>query len=369
MTLVVDRRSDLGGAAGTHVFICGVGDYGSSRSGRSGPVLGVDDLTPAPANALSFQDWITARGDDLRVPLATCRTLVSGDSSDLDTPTLPNLLRALAEWRADAATHPDGMAICYLAGQAIQWRARETVLLLSDFGDSLGSLLLNSVSVASIVKGMAPTTWHPDMASTQLFFVDVLNSTDPMIEEKVLAVSQPTLAFDAPAEDVSLTRTAVTFRSIGRHESEYDSQFVAAVLESLEGGAAERLHTGELVVTATGLARGLLERLEAQRSSRGRPAFEVVGSLNPVVLTRPQRLASVNVQVALPAERAQGSMLLVRDGTFETVYEDRISGAGESVKLDLEPGLYLFELSQPSEETVRIVESVDAYNADVDLRG
>ena len=46
------------------------------------------------------------------------------------------------------------------------------MLLLEEFGNGIGCSLVNGVDVRNLFYGMAPSTTRPNIANTQLYFID-----------------------------------------------------------------------------------------------------------------------------------------------------------------------------------------------------
>lgn len=60
----------------------------------------------------------------------------------------------------------------YFAGHGVQRNKDDVVLLLEEFGNGLGGPLVHAVDVKNIFYGMAPAPTRPQIAYTQLYFVD-----------------------------------------------------------------------------------------------------------------------------------------------------------------------------------------------------
>jgi hypothetical protein len=185
MTLVLDKRAQLGQEPGLHVLIAGVSAYAHLPGGPGPPVpndFGMQQLTSAALSAFRVYEWIAARQDKFPVPLATLRLLLAPSQAELDAEpglaasaascTLADMRAAAADWRSDAAPHEDGMTIFYFAGHGVQRSKGDSVLLLQDFGDGQGGTLDKAINTKNLYNGMAPSPSRPNIARTQLYFVD-----------------------------------------------------------------------------------------------------------------------------------------------------------------------------------------------------
>ncbi|MGY2932031.1 hypothetical protein ACVWZ6_001633 [Bradyrhizobium sp. GM6.1] len=182
--LVVDNRKTTRGP-GMHVLIAGVSRYPHGIGGDAEPAdidLGIEQLSSAATSAYRLFRWLT-EGRRFSVPLTTVRLLLSPSLGETqvdvgmleaggDRGTLQNFLAAAAEWRTDAAGHPDNVTIFYFAGHGVQRGNPDSVLLLEDFGSPGGGPLRNAVDVDNIFLGMAPSEQRSGIARTQLYFID-----------------------------------------------------------------------------------------------------------------------------------------------------------------------------------------------------
>ena len=304
--------------------------------------------------------WLLEHADELAAPLATCRVLLSGGEDGMQAPTLDGFLRAASAWRDDASSDRSGMTICYLAAQGFTGDQSGEVLLLEDFGERVGGLLRNSIDVASLPRGMAPTQWTPDIARTQLFFVDVVTRWPP---SDALLGSQATAVFDAPLGEKYDDRVAMTFRGSAPVPAMTPplgiTPFSDAVLTCLEGRACEHLPDGGWAVTTTGLAKALGGVIrERNVHYDGWPDVRVTGITSTAVVTRPGVIPRVPVQVRLAGIDTEDATLVVRDEVLAEVHAQAVAQNSDSLELQLQPGNYLFELLLPGAEVKRAVASV-----------
>jgi hypothetical protein len=363
MSLVFDRREQLGERPGTHALVCGVGRYPFAEASQPERTLGVTADEPiAVETAKRVHRWLVEHADQLAAPLATCRLLLSGDGDgdERQRATLEGFLRAASAWRDDASSDRRGMTFCYLVAQGVAREQSDEVLLLEDFGDRVGGLLRNAIDVASLTRGMAPTRWAPDIARTQLFFVDLVGLQPSGVR---LLGSQATSVFDAPLGEVRDDRVAMTFHGpppVPPITSLLETTpFSGAVLACLEGRAAEYLPDGQWAVTTTGLARVLEDVLREQYAGYdGWQDVRVTGLTSTAVVARPSAPPTVPVQVSLAGVDVADATLVVRDGELAEVRIQAIPQHSDYLELLLRPGLYQFELHRPGAEAKRTVASV-----------
>jgi Caspase domain len=166
---------------GLHALIIGVSAYPHLEGGTDTPApdtYGMGQLTVAASTAMELYEWLQANSAKLSVPLATCRLLLApspGEPAAPDgtlEPTLDEVRAATKAWREDAATGPDERTLFYFAGHGVQRSKDDGVAMLADFGDGEGGALTKSFSIKNVFEGMAPTTERPDIARTQLYFID-----------------------------------------------------------------------------------------------------------------------------------------------------------------------------------------------------
>jgi hypothetical protein len=80
MTLAFDERDQLGDAAGLHAFVVGVSAYRDLPGGPGPPApdnFEMAQLTAPARSAFRIYQWLVEREEQLPVPLATVRLLVS----------------------------------------------------------------------------------------------------------------------------------------------------------------------------------------------------------------------------------------------------------------------------------------------------
>lgn len=208
-------------------------------------------LSSSVLTAYKMYLWLLERQNHFPVPLATCRLLLSPSQDEehiepnlrglVDPCTRNNFWDAAFEWRDDASLHKDNIALFYFAGHGIQSSRAEAIVLLENFGDGRGNLLQNAVSINNLFSGMAPAAARPDMALTQLYFIDASRVIPRQLKYSEL--------LDAPAIfDIELRgldeRSATIFYAAAPGSKAYALRgettiFSRALLRCLNGAAGE----------------------------------------------------------------------------------------------------------------------------------
>lgn len=189
MTLVFDQRANLQGKPGVHALIAGVSAYRHLPGGTGDPApktFGMQQLSSTALTAYAVYSWLLHRKDHLPLPLASVRLLLSPSPQEMASDAKLNAMSAQVErclranfqvqavdWRQDANSHPDNVTFFYFAGHGVQRSKDDAVLLMEDFADKYGpGTLGNSVAVKNLFFGMATADAFPNIAQTQLYFVD-----------------------------------------------------------------------------------------------------------------------------------------------------------------------------------------------------
>jgi len=358
MKLLFDRRTELNGGPGCHALIVGVSAYPHLPGGTGDPApesYGMTQLTCGASSAARVSDWLLARRDRLAKPLATSRMLLSPSASEAvpscQEPTLENLLAAAAEWRADAATHRDGLAFFYFAGHGFELSSTEQALLLKDFGNGIGPLLRGAVSVNNLFYGMAPTSRTPEMARTQVFFLDasrVHHRTLPSFERQ-----NTTALFDADLATLDDRSAAVFYASSPGGWAYGITQgftlFSQSLLDCLDGAAATVVSENDLQeatwgVTLYSLAEELPRAVYALSDSLGcYQRVSVGGSLGPGLICYADGPPRVEVSLQIEPEAAAPlAQVTVTDASDQVV---STTTGTPSDKLKLPAGVYHVRVS------------------------
>lgn len=185
MELIFDRRTELGATPGLHALIAGVSNYPhlpAAGQPTSDLTFNLRGLTSTSLSAWKVAKWLVDHPDAFSKPLATVRLLVSPTAKEREIePQLDNrqpctvdkFLAAADAWRKDAAADTEGMTLFYFAGHGVERGQNDSVMLLEGFNaPGGGGLLDNAVDIDNITNGMAPSSQYPNIALTQLYFVD-----------------------------------------------------------------------------------------------------------------------------------------------------------------------------------------------------
>src|SRR6266849_9591483 len=101
MTLLFDRREDVGDSPGTHALIVGISSYPYLRGGtdpRAPDDFGFGQLTSPAISAFRFGQWLSERAEP-PVPLATCRMMLAPSEAELSAE--PDLEHAVSPCTLD----------------------------------------------------------------------------------------------------------------------------------------------------------------------------------------------------------------------------------------------------------------------------
>lgn len=187
MTLVLDRREEMRGKPGLHVFIAGVSYYthlpGGDPQQGAAKAYGMQQLSSTALTAYKVYRWLVEHGDQLPLPLVTVRLLLSPSQAELDAEpamggqaercTRRNFAVDAHGWRDDASVSNDDMTLFYFAGHGVQRQKDDAVMLLENFADPLDGPLTNAVAIENFFNGMAPPTDPTRKAARkQLYFID-----------------------------------------------------------------------------------------------------------------------------------------------------------------------------------------------------
>src|SRR5947207_37494 len=126
MTLIFDNRANLQGKPGLHALIAGVSAYPHLPAVTGTPatdILGMQQCTSTSYSAYMIIRWLEGWQTRLRVPLATCRLLLSPSPDEVaveaqlnvltEACTQNNFRTAARQWRADASSHKENVAFFY----------------------------------------------------------------------------------------------------------------------------------------------------------------------------------------------------------------------------------------------------------------
>jgi hypothetical protein len=284
MTPLFDRREELGNEPGVHALIVGVSDY-SNLAGYDDPAReqhwGMKKLGSAALSAYRIHQWLWSRRNNLAAPLASSRVLLSPSTGELEIEpqlaTAPSGSRAnfetvVEEWRGDAKKNKQNVMLFYFAGHGLQLRNRRQVLLMDGFGSNIGLKLRDGIDSEELFRGMRPSLNQPRISARQIYFFDACRTSFDMAYAQYDEL-RPVQFWQADYSPED-TRNAPLFytcvpggKAFGRAgESTIFSQ---ALLQCLEGGAAESPDEANWQVTLSSLIAKLQDRIDALNTLYG----------------------------------------------------------------------------------------------------
>lgn len=337
---LVYRRAD-DGQPGVHVLIAGVSDYPRLPEGepsRDPLTLGMARLSSAARGAhkvcLRLRE-LDAAGH-LPLPIASVRLLLSPSPREVaadpaladhhfraDLGTFRDSARA---WRQDASQRDEDATFFYFAGHGIQRTRRDQVLLLEGFGDPGGTLLEHAFDTNSLYFGMAPSANAPQIARTQIYFVDACRNHPPDL--RLFEEARTTPLFNVFLSGKDDRRAPVFYASVpdafayglpGQH-----SLFSEALLGALDSTGVRRPETpgGPWTVTYSSLARGLEHEIDRLNRQYGTDMLCTAdGFAKDAVLVTRADPPAVRVELRLdPGTAAVDTELDIKDATGQAVW-------------------------------------------------
>jgi hypothetical protein len=364
--LAIDRRTDSPGP-GFHALIIGISDYTflpnpGAAFELDSPFtqrMGIYRLSAAARSAWELYQWLLKAR--LSVPLKTCRLLLAPSAHESDMVTglaeqsgtcnLDDFLTEVYQWRRDAEGDPANVAFFYFCGQGFEVSS-EPLLVLQDFGKPVGPFLRNTVSVSNLVNGMAPSSRAPNIARTQLYFVDTCRHRQESL--RYFEAMNSTAVFDA--EVIGLDdRSAPIFYAAAPGDSafliphEY-SVFSKALIECLQGAAAVH-RTNEYgdatwVVSVSSLVSNLPNEVKKLLSEpQVRQEVTVSGAVRDAIICCVDTPPPVEVSIEVDPSSAAGSVTIqVRDAELNSIVYLSAPDHPYPYRILLRPGLYVCEV-------------------------
>jgi hypothetical protein len=358
----------LGAMAVTHAFIVGINGYPHlpkvAGNGQKTPLnLGLRQPASAVADATAFYRWLATEYRNPSAPLATCRVLISPAEEDylldqafdrqIEPATVTNFLREAGEWRRDAETNRHNVMIFFFAGCAVQVTKLQSILVLHDFGDGIGGRLRHAVDVASLIGGLTPSTSRPDIARTQLFFIDGRRA--PPESFSYFESTGTTSAFDLELPGLDDRNNPMFYASLAASADSYRrvSSFGAALLKCMNGDAASRVGENDDDVSWAVTTASLFQTLPRLLDETNRAQLEDWtlsiggGSFQDTPIHYLAEAPLVDVQLSLPTQLSRpGLIVKVTDQSGETVL-DLPYEAASAQKHRLRAGIYDVQVSAP----------------------
>jgi len=302
MTLLFDQREALRGKPGLHALIVGISEYPHLTQANA-HWLGLSSNSSGAITGYRIYQWLIQHQQHLVAPLATCRLMISPSAEETKMePRLQELavscnvddfLRSVNEWRRDAQERKENITLLYFVGNGFELSKSNPIIMLQNFGDGIGPALRGGVTATNLFYGMGPTSEQPDIARTQLYFID----TDRVYPSRVFQSYEEintTAAFDALPLGIDDRDAAIFYStSSGKAAYAYNGEatfFSLALLKCLEGAAAvpgETDQEGTLrwQVSITSLMNGLNQVLPALIQDSGvDQLFEVGGQVRDSII-------------------------------------------------------------------------------------
>ncbi|MBA1193059.1 hypothetical protein G7007_09320 [Pseudomonas entomophila] len=195
MIAVLDDSTD---SPGTHALVIGISAYEhlvgtKGVTSEQGQESGLGQLTAPARSASCFANWLMDGYRRKDAPLKSLRVLLAPVSEDEVPENLKHLLgsgsipnrknvgQAFSQFRIAAASHPDNVAIVYVAGHGIQFTTTGAVLLLNDFADPDHEH--ERYRGAVDMRAMHESMTYDDNAKSQFWFVDICRQRPPEASE------------------------------------------------------------------------------------------------------------------------------------------------------------------------------------------
>ena len=351
MSLVLDR--DLAGPA-AHALVIGVGHYrhlsgGADEKVQSIQAIGIlNQLTSPPRSAVAFSDWLIARKDQWRVPIATVDLLVSPAQEDADAgvvgatfeaATIANIEAAYANWKARCDADEDNIAIFFFSGHGVE--KGEQFLLAEDFGEQPLNPWRGAFDFDTTRRA-----FHSTKSATQCFFVDACRKvTSRMLQQDVQV---------APLEIVDLTETAecefdLTMKATASNEAAHGepkepSYFTQALESALGGGVAER-QNGAWVVNSGQVSARIHDVIGVIKEGQNFPqrcTSHITRST--LLLETPTPNVRLVVNCAPDAANSAAQLSCKKEPNGQPLAH---SGNGDAWELDVEAGIYTVKADFP----------------------
>lgn len=254
MPAYLDRTAERNGKPGLHAFIVGVSSYPYLRNGANAIAddWQMEQLTASVRSAVSVYDFLRDADDKglLLVPLTTCQLLLSPSAAEI--PAVPaganpasvaRFIVAANEWREACKTHRDNVALFYFAGHGVQRTTEDAVLCLEDFREPPFPPLTRSVALANLRGGMSPAPQFPEIARTQLYFVDACRDRPTPLSEFEAMGTADVFPVSLAGQDDRCS--PIYYASISNRTANavphQGSLFSRALLDSLKGEAGQAL--------------------------------------------------------------------------------------------------------------------------------
>lgn len=260
---------DASAQPGTHALVIGVGHYRHLAGGEepTDNPDGMRQLTSPPVSAREFATWLLAEYRNPRLPLASLDVLISdspavpfrnprtGQTVDLPTAEIANIVAAAKAWKARGDSHDDNRLVFYFCGHGVS-QGEDMALLAEDVFADRDNPLNGALDLKNLMNGLKRCR-----ASEQLFFVDACRaSSDVLIEQSGLFAGQVPLGPGRRPLDFRRRLPVTYYATLPGDRSHARpgevSLFTKALLKGLRGAGGEDPE-GDWWVTTIGLQAAL----------------------------------------------------------------------------------------------------------------
>lgn len=182
---------------GTHALVIGISAYqfleGGEDENSDTLHLGLKQLSSAARSASEFAAWLMDGHNIPGLPLRSLRVLIAESPGEVihpavqslmkgnHAPTRANIEQAILDFMDASESHPENIAVVYVAGHGVQFTKDGAVLLLSDFGNPLHhrKKYTGAVDMTAFNKTMD----NEDNAHAQFWFLDLCRGLAPDKED------------------------------------------------------------------------------------------------------------------------------------------------------------------------------------------
>lgn len=344
---------------GTHALVLGISAYlhfedGSDPTPKA-EAFQMEQLSAAARSASEFAAWVLKDYRCDRAPLRSLRVLLSPSDGEEIHPdieallhgdfsaTIGNVKAELLGFQNACDTHPDNVAIVYVAGHGVQLTGNGAIVLLHDFGDNAHlEELEGAIDMVGVHAGMR----HPNTARTQFWFVDACRQKPSIARrfetlEGALTLSKPI----GDTESSPLFLAATTGREAFARAGGV-TLFNEALMWAVRGGAAvgpEDAGIGSWHVSVTSLISRLPNRVRALAAAEGADqSVDIAGKPIEAVFHEYAEIPKVDLTVALLPDKAKSvSRGTLKQNATVPVVEDF---ADWPMHTQVEAGLYLLSV-------------------------
>lgn len=375
----VDRRAEVSGP-GLHALVIGVSDYQYLPAAGQFPdlkkvTLGLTKVNIPATGAYRVANWFKTNYWHPTVRLKTIRLLLSPSQDEIKQPEFPELAefakpdaasaapsqtraitsevwQAMLDWQEDCRSHPDDIAVMYVAGHGVQWGSKDdAIVLLEDFSRD-PSFMDYAVDVGGTMKGMSGA----DMPQSQFYFVDACRITPEEFGKQTYSGSPRRLPNNPTGDDL---RAAPIYygacpQTLAKGHRGRGTYFAEALVDCLDSGQQGPIANSALPVaqsywhiSVASLLNALQDRVTLFAKADGEKQDVVMGgNARAAVLSARETPPPVRVVVDIvPEEAAQ----VVFAELWNELHVDKIRERQACIPkplemLDVAPGVYTLDI-------------------------